>query len=132
MRDADDASNFNSASIAIGDLAGVQTVTRTVTNVGKTTFSVAVRDGGLYAQRGAGFAEHGRDKCCRSPLRPEDRDAECLHGRPSDDRGRHQQRAQPDRRASGRARCTVRSGTGGPCRIVVFGYNGSFWPRRAA
>jgi hypothetical protein len=32
-----DASDFNSASIAIGDLAGVQTVKRTVTNVGAGT-----------------------------------------------------------------------------------------------
>jgi hypothetical protein len=30
-----DASDLNSASIAIGDLAGVQTITRTVTNVGR-------------------------------------------------------------------------------------------------
>jgi hypothetical protein len=32
-----DASDLNSASIAIGDLAGIQTVTRTVTNVGAGT-----------------------------------------------------------------------------------------------
>ncbi len=32
-----DPSDFNSASVAIGDLAGSQTVTRTVTNVGRTS-----------------------------------------------------------------------------------------------
>ena len=39
-----DASDYNSASIAIGDLAGVQTVTRTVTNVGGSpaTYTAAV------------------------------------------------------------------------------------------
>ncbi|GAP15063.1 subtilase family [Longilinea arvoryzae] len=38
--DVIDPSNFNTASIAIGDLAGVQTVTRTVTNVGgKETYT---------------------------------------------------------------------------------------------
>ncbi len=38
-----DPSNFNAASIAIGDLAGTQTVTRTVTNVGaKATYNVSV------------------------------------------------------------------------------------------
>lgn len=38
-----DPSDFNSASIAIGDLAGAQTVKRTVTNVGaKGTYDVAV------------------------------------------------------------------------------------------
>ena len=39
-----DASNLNSASIAIGDLAGVQTVTLTVTNVGRTpaTYTASV------------------------------------------------------------------------------------------
>ncbi|TLM99769.1 protease-associated PA domain-containing protein, partial [bacterium] len=37
-----DPSNFNTAAIAIGDLAGVQTVARTVTNVGvKETYSLA-------------------------------------------------------------------------------------------
>ncbi len=38
-----DPSDFNGASIAIGDLAGAQTVTRTVTNVGaKGTYTVSV------------------------------------------------------------------------------------------
>ncbi|MDV3222645.1 S8 family serine peptidase, partial [Intrasporangium sp.] len=39
-----DASDFNGASIAIGDLAGVQTVTRKVTNVGSTqaTYTASV------------------------------------------------------------------------------------------
>jgi hypothetical protein len=39
-----DASDFNQASIAIGDLAGVQTVTRKVTNVGhdRETYSASV------------------------------------------------------------------------------------------
>jgi len=46
-----DASNFNSPSIAIGDMAGVQTVTRTVKNVSGKTLTVSGSVTGM-----AGFA----------------------------------------------------------------------------
>ena len=42
-----DASDYNSPSIAIGDMAGVQTVTRTVTNVGGSAASYGVSHTGL-------------------------------------------------------------------------------------
>jgi subtilisin family serine protease len=44
-----DASNFNVASIAIGDLAGTQTVTRKVTNVGSTAATYTPSVTGLAA-----------------------------------------------------------------------------------
>ena len=47
---------LNSPSIAIGDLAGTQTVTRKVTNVGKTADTYA-----------ASVYRHGRDHCVVSP-----------------------------------------------------------------
>lgn len=42
-----DSSNLNQASIAIGDMAGVQTVTRTVTNVSGTTLTVTAAVTGM-------------------------------------------------------------------------------------
>jgi hypothetical protein len=42
-----DASDFNGASIAIGDLAGIQTVTRKVTNVGGATAKYRAKVSGL-------------------------------------------------------------------------------------
>lgn len=42
-----DPSNFNTPAVAIGDLAGVQKVTRTVLNVGKDTETYAVEPTGL-------------------------------------------------------------------------------------
>src|SRR5262249_12308156 len=42
-----DASDYNSASIAIGDLAGTQTVTRRVTNVGSSAATYTASIAGL-------------------------------------------------------------------------------------
>ena len=67
-----DPSDFNGASIAIGDLAGSQTVTRTVTNVGaqRHLHVVRHRPGRHHARRHAGVvhAQPGRRRR-RSPSR---------------------------------------------------------------
>ena len=62
-----DPSDFNVASIAIGDLAGIQTVTRTVTNVGsdsRDVHRVGHRDGRCHVNGHADIADarSGRDR----------------------------------------------------------------------
>jgi hypothetical protein len=84
-----DPSDLNVASIAIGDLAGVQTITRRVTNVGKsaatynaavtgmTGFTVAVSPSSLTLSA-------GQTKPYSVHYHTDDRDLQYVHRRPAD------------------------------------------------
>ena len=126
---------MNVASIAIGDLAGVQTVKRRVTNVGSAAGDVhglGDRAGGHHRHAVAPSSltlDPGADRRrSRSRSRTDDRDVERLHRRPAHVVGRHAQRPQPDRRPAGRPRgARAGHGHGRPrSRTITFGYAGPF------
>ena len=105
IRSSLNASDFNVASIAIGDLAGSQTVTRRVTNVdgGYATYTaVGHRHGRLHGQRVAVIADAGAraDQVVPGHLHAHVRRDECVRRRPVDlDRRHVEEGARPAHRA---------------------------------
>ena len=84
-----DPSNLNVASIAIGDLAGSQTVRRTVTNVGERPRPTASRDGHgrLHAPTVTPASltlDPGETAVVRRDVHANDRSAQCVCRRPAD------------------------------------------------
>ncbi len=109
-----DASDLNVASIAIGDLAGAQTVTRTVTNVGRSratyTASVTGMAGIDVKVSPASFTVRpGREQDIHRHLHQADGADQHLHGWPAHAERRQPQRPPADGRSARRAR---RAGAG--------------------
>ena len=105
-----DASNLNQASIAVGDLAGAQTITRTVRSVGKdpeTYTGVVTLPGFDIALSPASFTIAPGDKPgLHARADPDDCSAEHLHRGLGDlDRRQGTRRHQPPRDPAGPARC---------------------------
>ena len=128
-----DLSNYNGASIAIGDLAGVQTVTRKVTNVGATAATYTASFTGTCRrqrrrQPGVAHARQGRDEELHVTFTTHDRGAERLRRRPAHLDRRHPQRAHPGGHPPGRPRgAGAGLGNGAPISYnVTFGYAGAF------
>ena len=107
-----DRSDMNVPSIAIGDLAGVQTVKRKVTNVDDTAADVhrVVVDHRRRRQRVAGVVrdQPGRDEDDRGLVPRHDRGAQPLHRGVADAVELEPQRADPARRPARRVRCPGR------------------------
>ena len=128
-----DASDLNSASIAIGDLAGVQTVKRTVTNVGAGTatytyaltgmtgFTVEVMPATLVV--GPGESESYTVKFTRTTAELN----AYTGGQLTWSDGTHSVRSPIVARPVALAAPAQVSGTGGPINYnVTFGYDGAF------
>ena len=118
-----DASDMNVASIAIGDLAGAQTVKRRVTNVGSSQATYTASVTGMAWDHDNGDAvvadaEPGRDEVVHGLVHAHDRGAERLHRWSAHVVGRHAQRPQPDRDPAGRPG-GARSGDGHGRRDLV-------------
>ena len=135
-----DASDMNVPSIAIGDLAGIQTVKRRVTNVGAGGDVHRLSGRG---RRGSTRSFHRRPSDAQPGVRPrhvrgdvhhDDGDAERLCRRAAHVVGRHAQRPQPIviRPVALAARRRCRAGAAQPksTASMTFGYDGAFATRR--
>ena len=122
-----DPSDFNGASIAIGDLAGAQTVTRTVTNVGGARPPTPLRQRAWPASTvdvspPAFTLAPGRRRRPSPSLHPHDGGAQRLHRRPAH-LDRRQRTTCASRSSSGRSPSRRRPRSPGAHSYnVTFGY----------